>query len=104
MEDVKEMATILQQRKSAQTLVEVVVLLEIWVLKSLNKAFLDLPQDICAHPEDNGECTGELQRWRYDSTHQICKPFVYTGCGGNGNNFDSEADCRSACDKGMIHS
>ncbi len=33
----------------------------------------------------------------FDPKTKACKPFQYSGCGANGNNFASEAQCRSLC-------
>lgn len=32
-----------------------------------------------------------------DSKKGECKPFKYSGCGGNANNFETEDDCKNAC-------
>ena len=34
-------------------------------------------------------------RWYYNGIR--CDPFPYAGCGGNGNNFASELQCKFAC-------
>ncbi|KRZ12822.1 Papilin [Trichinella zimbabwensis] len=51
----------------------------------------------CFHPLDAGTCGKNIQRWYYDDVEEKCKPFVYTGCGGNGNNFATKEDCNQNC-------
>lgn len=41
-----------------------------------------------------------MPRYYYDSKAKACKEFKYSGCGGNANNFVSEADCYNVCRKG----
>ena len=53
--------------------------------------------NICEHPIEIGECSGIFQRYAYDSESNECRSFEYGGCGGNGNNFATLAECRSAC-------
>ncbi|CAI9538143.1 unnamed protein product [Staurois parvus] len=38
-----------------------------------------------------------ITRWYYDVTERKCVPFIYGGCGGNRNNFDSEEYCLAVC-------
>ncbi|KAL1235586.1 Papilin [Trichinella pseudospiralis] len=51
----------------------------------------------CFHPLDTGTCSKNIQRWYYDDVEEKCKPFAYTGCGGNGNNFATKEDCDQNC-------
>ena len=51
----------------------------------------------CSLPMTPGACNEQLDRWYWDAQLQQCKPFVYSGCGGNSNNFTSEAGCALAC-------
>jgi len=52
----------------------------------------------CLEPTEAGDC-GDNQQTRYyfNSETNLCKKFIYTGCGGNGNNFASKTDCRNKC-------
>lgn len=54
-------------------------------------------RDICFMPEDAGQCQEAQPKWRYDRRDGVCRQFVYTGCGGNRNNFDRREDCEQTC-------
>lgn len=43
----------------------------------------------------SGFCRGYFQRWAFDG--ESCKMFVWGGCGGNENNFQSEDACNDEC-------
>uniref|UniRef100_A0A915Q1L3 Uncharacterized protein n=1 Tax=Setaria digitata TaxID=48799 RepID=A0A915Q1L3_9BILA len=58
---------------------------------------LKLPTDVCQHPIEVGECAGVFPRFAYDLVTNECRPFTYGGCGGNGNNFGSMAECKTKC-------
>lgn len=49
----------------------------------------------CNLPLMTGPCRGYFPRWGFDGTK--CVQFVYGGCQGNINNFDSEEQCRLSC-------
>lgn len=38
-----------------------------------------------------------MRRFYYDPSSGVCRPFTYTGCKGNANNFVSENKCIKAC-------
>jgi len=61
-----------------------------------------LPANICEHPLDHGRCNDSSTRWWFDKVDGFCKQFAYTGCDGNGNNFESRSECESSCSKGML--
>ncbi|KAK1876586.1 Amyloid-beta A4 protein [Dissostichus eleginoides] len=46
---------------------------------------------------ETGPCRAMLPRWFFDPQEGRCAQFIYGGCGGNRNNFDSEEYCLSVC-------
>ncbi|EYC04849.1 hypothetical protein Y032_0085g1828 [Ancylostoma ceylanicum] len=62
----------------------------------------DQPKD-CNAPRIRGDfCSGAQQRqmFYYDAVQKICQPFMYNGCNGNGNRFDTAAECKQICVNG----
>lgn len=51
---------------------------------------------------DAGDCSGKFDRFGFDIDTNECHQFKYGGCGGNGNNFATISECRSACVKGTF--
>uniref|UniRef100_A0A914V4D2 BPTI/Kunitz inhibitor domain-containing protein n=1 Tax=Plectus sambesii TaxID=2011161 RepID=A0A914V4D2_9BILA len=49
----------------------------------------------CAQGIDSG--LGPFTRYYFDPQQRICKPFQYTGLGGNENNFLTKEDCALKC-------
>ncbi|VDK61413.1 unnamed protein product, partial [Anisakis simplex] len=52
---------------------------------------------LCAHKINPGDCKGEFERFAFDTETGKCRPFIYGGCGGNGNNFASLEECAQRC-------
>jgi len=54
----------------------------------------------CALEPAPGACKTTNEQWFYNATEATCARFLYTGCGGNMNNFDSKQECLTACHPG----
>ena len=54
--------------------------------------------DICTLPVVPGPCRGAFPRWFFNSSTGQCEEFVYGGCEGNANNFETEGACANACE------
>ncbi|KAG5851585.1 hypothetical protein ANANG_G00053220 [Anguilla anguilla] len=57
----------------------------------------EVVREVCWEGADSGPCSGSLPRWHYDHEEGHCTPFLFGGCGGNRNNFESEEYCLSVC-------
>lgn len=53
--------------------------------------------DVCFLPPDSGPCEAAIPRVYYDPATGACERFVYGGCGGNENNFESVDVCTQKC-------
>ena len=51
----------------------------------------------CSLPVDVGPCYASIPRWSYISHLNECQVFVYGGCGGNENNFETSDACTERC-------
>ncbi|KAK2509437.1 hypothetical protein MC885_012167 [Smutsia gigantea] len=58
-----------------------------------------LPTDICSMAKEPGPCMAFFRRWWYDKRNYICSSFIYGGCQGNNNNFQSKVMCQNMCPK-----
>ncbi|KAJ8724113.1 hypothetical protein PYW07_008093 [Mythimna separata] len=53
--------------------------------------------DKCTLPAETGQCSNYREKWFYHTTSKRCRQFYYGGCGGNENNFATEAECDNNC-------
>ncbi|XP_041734129.1 amyloid-like protein 2 isoform X11 [Coregonus clupeaformis] len=56
---------------------------------------------VCALEAETGPCRASMPRWHFDMTTRKCIRFVYGGCAGNRNNFESEEYCMAVCKRLM---
>jgi Kunitz/Bovine pancreatic trypsin inhibitor domain len=53
--------------------------------------------DACFLPKISGPCEGYKPTWHYDSERKACTQFVYGGCLGNNNKFETREECQQLC-------
>ncbi|XP_048390162.1 tissue factor pathway inhibitor-like [Stegostoma tigrinum] len=61
--------------------------------------FSDLP-NLCMDPAVKGDCNKSITKYFYNNSTGNCETFIYSGCGGNLNNFKTKQLCRRTCRKG----
>ncbi|WP_437673980.1 BPTI/Kunitz domain-containing protein [Sorangium sp. So ce131] len=54
----------------------------------------------CTLPQVVGPCEAAFPRYWHDPSTGVCMPFIYGGCEGNANNFESLEACQEACHGG----
>lgn len=52
---------------------------------------------MCTLEAETGPCRASMSRWHFDMSQRKCVRFIYGGCAGNRNNFDSEEYCMAVC-------
>ncbi|XP_073822527.1 male accessory gland serine protease inhibitor-like [Musca autumnalis] len=77
----------------------VVLLLAIVALSSTSFALKD---DICGleHSKDGDgyiSCNAYFRSWTYVAEANECRKYIYGGCGGNENRFNSLDECEKRC-------
>ncbi|XP_059844556.1 actinia tenebrosa protease inhibitors [Hypanus sabinus] len=61
-----------------------------------NKLFPD-GSAACQLPKVRGDCQARILRWYYDAEADNCDTFFFSGCHGNGNNFENRKSCWNLC-------
>ncbi|KAK3601369.1 hypothetical protein CHS0354_037683 [Potamilus streckersoni] len=56
-------------------------------------------QCACSLPKNPGPCEAYIPRYFYNSKSGRCEQFIYGGCGGNENNFNTLMDCQRTCER-----
>jgi hypothetical protein len=53
--------------------------------------------EACDLAPESGPCNAAFERWYFDTESRQCLTFLYGGCGGNANNFESLEECVATC-------
>ncbi|KAM6979085.1 amyloid-beta A4 protein-like isoform 1-T1 [Tautogolabrus adspersus] len=56
---------------------------------------------VCWARAVSGPCHAMLERWYFIPQKGRCAPFLFGGCGGNRNNFESEEYCMAVCSSSL---
>lgn len=51
----------------------------------------------CRMAPYRGPCADAVHKWYYNTTTGECETFIYGGCMGNANRFDSRMECMHFC-------
>ncbi|BFZ20775.1 hypothetical protein BsWGS_23814 [Bradybaena similaris] len=70
-----------------------VLLLGLLCLQALGQ---DRPS-LCSLPAEPGNCRAHMPKYFYNSLTGACERFIYGGCPGNDNRFDTIEACQAAC-------
>uniref|UniRef100_A0A8K9X900 Amyloid-beta A4 protein n=1 Tax=Oncorhynchus mykiss TaxID=8022 RepID=A0A8K9X900_ONCMY len=62
----------------------------------------EVVREVCWARAESGPCHAILERWYFVPEKGTCAPFLFGGCGGNRNNFDSEEYCLSVCSTSVL--
>jgi hypothetical protein len=57
----------------------------------------DVRPDFCFLPPEHGFCDAAFDRYYFDPQTERCQPFVWGGCEGNQNRFETEQACLDRC-------
>lgn len=52
---------------------------------------------MCMLPKEKGPCMAKEERYFFDTSSGRCVKFIFGGCYGNENNFESLGECESTC-------
>lgn len=55
------------------------------------------PAAPCLQPMDEGSCRHYALLWYYHAEANACRPFVFGGCQGNSNRFETKWKCERRC-------
>ncbi|XP_069685814.1 inter-alpha-trypsin inhibitor-like [Periplaneta americana] len=58
-------------------------------------------KEICTSPLDSGTCRGSFSNLGFSPEAGSCVEFIYGGCNGNGNRFNSLKECHMTCGEFM---
>ncbi|XP_058050242.1 amyloid beta precursor like protein 2 isoform X1 [Ahaetulla prasina] len=64
-----------------------------------DKEIMNDVKAVCSQEAMTGPCRAVMPRWYFDMYKKKCIRFIYGGCGGNRNNFESEEYCMAVCKK-----
>ena len=58
---------------------------------------------ICSLPQDSGPCAAFFHHYYYNKETGKCEEFIYGGCHGNANNFETIEECERKCGGNRYH-
>lgn len=63
--------------------------------------FFLAPHDLtlCYQRVETGNCNESIPSYYFDPVEKKCSSFIYTGCDGNANRYNTEEQCERQCGK-----
>ncbi len=53
--------------------------------------------EYCQLPRETGMCRAFIPKYGFNTETELCEEFIYGGCDGNDNRFDSSDECMNVC-------
>ena len=57
----------------------------------------NVSNNFCGLASDSGPCFAHFEKYFFNRNSKRCEKFVYGGCLGNENRFNTEEECKSSC-------
>merc|ERR1712221_40863 len=73
------------------------VFLVVAALAYVKPTTAQMPDARCTQKPEVGLCKALYHNFYYDPDTNSCLSFIYGGCGGNENNFESKKVCEKTC-------
>lgn len=77
---------------------------DIFVVRKLNFRFTRFfnflgfaAPSACLQEKETGSCKAYFTRYYFNKETGNCESFIYGGCRGNSNNFNTLEDCEAVC-------
>ncbi|XP_021208385.1 chymotrypsin inhibitor SCI-III-like [Bombyx mandarina] len=68
----------------------------IWTSVTCDEPYMNLPK--CMQPFGiTGLCMASIQSYTYNQGTKKCEIFIYGGCGGSKNRFNTITECENEC-------
>ncbi len=61
-------------------------------------------ENVCNLPVKSGPCKAAFRKYFFNSKTGSCTKFLYGGCHGNGNNFQTKDECMRTCLQSSVES
>lgn len=65
--------------------------------KIIHWFIVEKPKPVCRQPKVVGPCKAYIPRYWYNKRTNQCERFIYGGCQGNQNNFETIEECERRC-------
>ena len=52
---------------------------------------------LCSLPKKSGPCEAAFPMWYHNKKSGSCQKFIFGGCQGNKNSFDTREECEEVC-------
>ena len=70
---------------------------KVWLFSCFVFVMASAMPDVCKLPSETGMCRAAIKLWFFNVDTGNCENFIWGGCGGNENRFESKASCEAKC-------
>ena len=77
-----------------------ILIIVAWKLVQIDAISTGSRPDYCSLPPmmaGEKKCKSYINKWTFNETEAACVSYIYGGCNGTKNLFDTEGDCQASC-------